>query len=83
MFSLYNNLQNVAAAQAAHQAAQAVAANAGGVAPQPVPIPPPSNTVRGMTSADGNGVENAQNRYQKCTRNKKCGPQLHVFKVKK
>ena len=62
MFSLYNNLQNVAAAQAAHQAAQAVAANAGGVPPQPVPIPPPSNTVPRMTNAEGNGVENAQNR---------------------
>merc|ERR1712226_867129 len=62
MFSLYNNLQNAAAAQAAHQAAQAVAANAGGVAPQPLPIPPPSNGVRPMGGTDGNGVENAQNR---------------------
>ena len=63
MFSLYNNLQNAAAAQAAHQAAQAVAANTGGLPPQPLPIPPPSNGARGLPGVDGNGVENSQNRY--------------------
>ena len=63
MFSLYNNLQSAAAAQAAHQAAQAVAANNPGVPPpQPLPIPPPSNGVRVMGGSEGNGVDNAQNR---------------------
>jgi len=62
MFSLYNNLQTAAAAQAAHQAAQAAAANAGSVAPQPLPIPPPSNGVRVLGGAEGNGAESAQNR---------------------
>ena len=63
MFSLYNNLQNAAAAQAAHQAAQAAAANTGGVAPQPLPIPPPSNGVRTLSGTEGGGVDSAQNRY--------------------
>ena len=62
MFSLYNNLQTAAAAQAAHQAAQAVAANSNGITPQPLPIPPPSNGVRVMGGPEGNGVESAQNR---------------------
>ena len=62
MFSLYNNLQSAAAAQAAHQAAQAVAANAGSVAPQPLPIPPPSNGVRVLGGPEGSGAESAQNR---------------------
>ena len=62
MFSLYNNLQSAAAAQAAHQAAQAVAANAGSVAPQPLPIPPPSNGVRVIGGEEASGVDSAQNR---------------------
>ena len=63
MFSLYNNLQTAAAAQAAHQAAQAVAANASGVTPQPLPIPPPSSGIRVLGGTEGSSVESAQNRY--------------------